>query len=99
MNNERQILEKAAKKIIQLQNKITVYEKKHKELNDIAIIGMSGVFPGAENIDALWNNIVNGISTVSEVPKERWNAPPSRARASECSCPATAAISLASPLM
>ncbi|WP_428242011.1 type I polyketide synthase [Gynuella sp.] len=28
--------------------------------NDIAIVGMSGAFPGAENIDEFWNMLLNG---------------------------------------
>jgi acyl transferase domain-containing protein len=32
--------------------------------NDIAIIGMSGRFPGARNIPALWENLVSGAESV-----------------------------------
>lgn len=31
----------------------------------IAIVGMEGRFPGAENVDALWANLVAGRETVS----------------------------------
>lgn len=31
---------------------------------DIAIIGMSGRFPGAANIDDFWNNLVNGVESI-----------------------------------
>ncbi|MGD6960816.1 SDR family NAD(P)-dependent oxidoreductase [Fictibacillus phosphorivorans] len=41
--------------------------------NDIAVIGMSGKFPGAENVTEFWNNLKNGIDSVSEIPKDRWN--------------------------
>lgn len=34
---------------------------------------MSGRFPGANNISQLWDNLKNGVSTVSEIPKERWD--------------------------
>ena len=30
--------------------------------NDIAIIGMAGRFPNADNIDAYWQNLVNGTA-------------------------------------
>lgn len=39
----------------------------------IAIIGMSGKFPKAENLDDYWENIKNGIDCVTEVPNDRWD--------------------------
>jgi amino acid adenylation domain-containing protein len=33
--------------------------------NMVAVIGMSGRFPGAHNLDAFWNNIRQGIESVS----------------------------------
>ena len=39
----------------------------------IAIIGMSGRFPGANNIDELWNVLVTGANMVKEIPKERFD--------------------------
>lgn len=41
---------------------------------DIAIIGMSGRFPGAQNINEFWENMKNGTDSVFKVPEERWNA-------------------------
>lgn len=32
---------------------------------EIAVIGMAGRFPGAENVDALWRNICGGVEAVS----------------------------------
>lgn len=40
---------------------------------DIAIIGMSGRFPGADNLDAFWELLSQGRSAVSEVPQTRWD--------------------------
>ena len=42
-------------------------------LEPIAIIGMSGRFPGARNIDELWTILVNGQDMVGEIPKERFD--------------------------
>ncbi|WP_431040587.1 SDR family NAD(P)-dependent oxidoreductase [Streptomyces sp. P1-3] len=42
------------------------------ELVDIAVIGMSGAFPKAENLDEFWQNIRTGRDCVSEVPPSRW---------------------------
>ncbi|MEM7125458.1 MAG: SDR family NAD(P)-dependent oxidoreductase [Chloroflexota bacterium] len=41
-------------------------------LRDIAIIGMSGRFPKAQNLDEFWNNLREGIDCVEEVPAHRW---------------------------
>lgn len=40
--------------------------------DDIAIIGVSGRYPGADNIDEFWQNIAAGKSNISEIPPERW---------------------------
>lgn len=40
----------------------------------IAIIGMSGRFPGADTVDEFWSNLAAGRSAISEVPASRWNA-------------------------
>lgn len=38
---------------------------------EIAVIGMSGRFPGADGIDAFWENLKNGIESISYLtPKE-----------------------------
>lgn len=39
----------------------------------IAIIGMAGRFPGAPDLDTLWRNLQNGVDSVTEVPRDRWN--------------------------
>jgi amino acid adenylation domain-containing protein len=33
--------------------------------NDIAVIGMAGRFPGAANIEAFWENLKNGVESIS----------------------------------
>ncbi len=38
----------------------------------IAIVGLSGVFPGASNLNTYWENIVNGVSSICDVPANRW---------------------------
>ncbi|GHT78418.1 hypothetical protein FACS1894104_1570 [Actinomycetota bacterium] len=39
---------------------------------DVAIIGMSGIFPDAANIDEYWRNIIFNKNSITEVPQERW---------------------------
>ncbi len=40
---------------------------------DIAIVGMSAYFPGAANLKAYWENILNARETITEIPRERWD--------------------------
>lgn len=41
--------------------------------DDIAIIGMSCRFPGAENVEQFWQNLLDGVDSVSEIPDDRWD--------------------------
>jgi len=43
------------------------------EINDIAIIGMAGVFPGAGNVQQYWENILHKVNAISDAPPE-WEA-------------------------
>lgn len=40
---------------------------------DIAIIGMSGAFPQAADVDALWDNLYQAKDCISEIPASRWD--------------------------
>ncbi|MGR6000905.1 beta-ketoacyl synthase N-terminal-like domain-containing protein [Bacillus cereus] len=48
---------------------------KNKELdksdNDIAIIGMAGIFPLADNVESFWENIRLGTDCVHSIPNLR----------------------------
>jgi len=39
----------------------------------VAVIGLAGQFPGAENPEAFWRNIRAGVDSIREVPTERWD--------------------------
>jgi acyl transferase domain-containing protein/aryl carrier-like protein len=39
---------------------------------DIAIVGLHGRFPDADNLDRLWQNLLQGLDSISEIPGERW---------------------------
>ncbi len=39
----------------------------------IAIIGMAGRFPGADNPQAFWDLVANGVDAVRQVPPDRWD--------------------------
>lgn len=40
---------------------------------DIAIIGMSGRYPGAPDLDAYWRVLIEGRDCITEIPAERWD--------------------------
>jgi acyl transferase domain-containing protein/NAD(P)H-dependent flavin oxidoreductase YrpB (nitropropane dioxygenase family)/NADP-dependent 3-hydroxy acid dehydrogenase YdfG/acyl carrier protein len=41
--------------------------------NDIAIVGLAAIFPGAPDTDAFWSNIVTGKNAIREIPADRWD--------------------------
>lgn len=42
-------------------------------LTDIAIIGMSGRFPGADTLEEFWQLLVQAQDQITEIPAERWH--------------------------
>src|SRR3954463_10483355 len=45
----------------------------------VAIVGLGGLFPGAPDVDAYWQNILHGVDASCEVPPGRWLIPPEQA--------------------
>ena len=41
--------------------------------DSIAIVGIGGKFPGADNIEEFWRVLVNGEDHVQDIPLERFN--------------------------
>ncbi|MFJ9773636.1 amino acid adenylation domain-containing protein [Kitasatospora sp. NPDC101157] len=41
--------------------------------DDIAIIGVAGRYPQADDVDAFWRNLRAGVDSVEEIPGERWD--------------------------
>ncbi|MBU6399737.1 MAG: SDR family NAD(P)-dependent oxidoreductase, partial [Verrucomicrobia bacterium] len=41
--------------------------------DDIAIIGLSGRYPGAPTLEAFWRNLRNGVESITEIPADRWD--------------------------
>jgi polyketide-type polyunsaturated fatty acid synthase PfaA len=40
---------------------------------DVAIIGMAGIFPQAQNLQEYWQNILGGVDCITDVPPSRWD--------------------------
>jgi hypothetical protein len=50
----------------------SMLRSQHRE-TEVAVIGMSGRFPDADNVEAFWRNLAAGKNCVREVPPERWD--------------------------
>jgi polyketide synthase PksL len=46
--------------------------KRNRE-SEIAIVGLAGRYPQAENIQAFWRNLQNGVDSITEIPPDRWD--------------------------
>ena len=44
-----------------------------KDQDAVAIIGMSGRFPMANDLDEFWENLKEGKTCISTIPKDRWD--------------------------
>ncbi|MNW35404.1 Polyketide synthase PksN [compost metagenome] len=53
---------------------VEAQEEKKQETGamDIAVIGVSGKYPGAENLQEFWSNLQESKDCITEVPKDRW---------------------------
>ncbi len=45
----------------------------HDEAADIAVIAVSGRYPGAPDVETFWRNLEDGRDAVTEVPADRWD--------------------------
>src|ERR1700751_5716115 len=48
-------------------------ERMHGEPGDIAIIGVFGRYPMADDLEEFWANLRNGKDCIVEIPAERWD--------------------------
>jgi polyketide synthase PksN len=44
-----------------------------REHKDIAVIGLAGRYPQAENLQEFWRNLQEGRDCITEIPPERWD--------------------------
>ncbi|MFE0089839.1 SDR family NAD(P)-dependent oxidoreductase [Streptomyces sp. NPDC059016] len=40
---------------------------------DVAVVGMACMFPGAPDLATFWANVLDGVDSVGEVPRDRWD--------------------------
>jgi polyketide synthase PksL len=46
---------------------------KTNDRREIAIVGLAGRYPQAENLQEFWENLQNGRDCITEIPLERWD--------------------------
>lgn len=71
--NNNSVTAKIEKKPIFQEELKECEEIKGSQIQDIAVIGMSGRYPQAENIQEFWENLFNGRDCITEIPKSRWD--------------------------
>ncbi|REC60784.1 hypothetical protein DRF65_19440 [Chryseobacterium pennae] len=58
----------------EIENEETVkIHSQRIEREEVAIVGIAGRLPGAENLDIFWKNLVNKHDAISEIPADRWS--------------------------
>jgi amino acid adenylation domain-containing protein len=53
--------------------KPTIDLSSSSEKEEYAIVGMSGEFPKAANLQEFWENLENGVDCITEIPEKRWD--------------------------
>jgi acyl transferase domain-containing protein len=43
------------------------------DFTPLAIVGMGGIFPQAENLMQFWHNIRDGVDSITDIPSSHWN--------------------------
>ncbi|CAM2069329.1 SDR family NAD(P)-dependent oxidoreductase [Sulfidibacter corallicola] len=51
-------------------------DRRSGDAEPIAIVGVSGRYPKAEDLDQFWRNLVDGTSCIGEIPPDRWDYHP-----------------------
>ena len=62
-----------ASSVVLEELEIPDWDTRQRSLGEVAIIGMSCLFPDAPDLETYWANILAGKDCVTEVPRERWN--------------------------
>ncbi|KAF6584064.1 SDR family NAD(P)-dependent oxidoreductase, partial [Paenibacillus sp. EKM211P] len=72
-SSRRQAREMPAQAKLLDQKKLQPQPEAAGGTGDIAIIGLSGMYPEAENVEEFWNNLRNGKDCITEIPNQRWD--------------------------
>ena len=64
-------VKQALLEIRELNGRLEEIERRRSE--PIAIIGIGLRFPGADNLEAFWDLLENGVDAIREIPSDRWD--------------------------
>ena len=70
------VVEKAPDKGRRRRTARPVAQQHTVEQSGIVIVGISGRYPEANNLDELWQNLCAGRDSITEIPAERWDFEP-----------------------
>ncbi|MER8868203.1 amino acid adenylation domain-containing protein [Mesorhizobium sp. M0751] len=59
-----------AQDLIKPSGLVTLETEPKQDRNAVAIIGMAGKFPGAENVDQFWSNLVDGVESIVDLDEQ-----------------------------
>jgi polyketide-type polyunsaturated fatty acid synthase PfaA len=71
--------EKSVLKMITVKKNMPDTTKMKNEINaklrttNVAIVGMASIFPQAKNLQEYWENIIQKVDCITDVPASRWN--------------------------
>lgn len=69
--NYQRLLKDALVELKRMRSQLDEIEQSQSE--PIAVVGMGCRYPGADNPEAFWQLLENGVDAISEVPTSRWN--------------------------
>jgi polyketide synthase PksN len=72
-NEEFSVIEAKEYKRFMQPKLVPIVKNEEIKNDDIAIIGLSGMYPGANNIAEFWENLKAGKDSITEIPEQRWN--------------------------
>lgn len=55
------------------ERQAAMFPEERREGDDIAIIGLSLVMPGAQETETYWRNILDKVSSIAEIPPTHWD--------------------------
>ncbi|RYZ99828.1 MAG: polyketide synthase, partial [Moraxellaceae bacterium] len=58
---------------LQISNMSVAAVRKMSNAEPVAIVGLSGRYPEASNLDEFWYNLRDGKDCITEIPKARWD--------------------------
>ena len=59
--------------LIEAAVRAVAVEAPRAQPSDVAVVGMSAIFPGAIDVARFWSNTLSGVDSVAEIPLDHWD--------------------------